>query len=171
MNESIKEQLETTFKAIVITLSEETQIVVNVKKAQVLAVLRFLKDRSFGHLALISCVDWIEEKEFELVYILTRYLQDYEEHTEQEKLHLIIKTKISRQGPQFETITGIFPNAEPYEREIHELFGVKFEGHKRLTPLFLERNYEIPPFRKDFDTRKYVEDVFDKIPFVEDKDK
>jgi len=40
-----------------------------------------------------------------------------------------------------------------------------------LTPLLLERNYEIPPFRKDFDTRKYVKDVFEKIPFVEDKDK
>jgi len=138
---------------------------------QVLAVLRFLKERRFDHLALISCVDWIEEKEFELVYILTRYMQGDKEHTDQESLHLIVKTSISRQGPRSETATSIFSNAEPYEREIHELFGISFEGHPRLTPLFLEREYEIPPFRKDFDTRKYVEDVFEKIPFVEDKDK
>jgi len=167
MNESIKEQLESTFKAVVVTIPEGIRIIVNVKKDQVLAVLRFLKDRRFDHLALVSCVDWIEEEEFELVYILTRYMQGDEERTDQERLHLIVKTRISRQSPRLETATDIFSNAEPYEREIHELFGVKFEGHKRLTPLFLERNYEIPPFRKDFDTRKYVSDVFDKIPFIQ----
>ena len=171
MNESIKEQLESTFKPVVVTIPEDTRIVVNVKKDQVLAVLRFLKDRRFDHLALVSCVDWIEEKEFELVYILTRYTQGNEEHPNQERSHLILKTRISRQNPQLETITGIFSNAEPYEREIHELFGVKFEGHQRLTPLFLERDYEIPPFRKDFDTRKYVKDVFDKIPSIEIENK
>ena len=73
--------------------------------------------------------------------------------------------------PLFKTVTAIFPNAEPYERELHELFGILFEGHPRLTPLFLEREYKIPPFRKDFDTRRYVEEVFDEIPSVEDKDK
>ena len=171
MNESIKEQLESTFKAVGVTISEGTQIVVSVKKDQVLAVLRFLKDRRFDHLALVSCVDWMEEKEFELVYILTHYTQDGEERTDQERLHLIVKTRISRQNPRLETVTGIFSNAEPYEREIHELYGVKFEGHKRLIPLFLERDYEIPPFRKDFDTRKYVKDVFDKIPSIEIENK
>jgi NADH-quinone oxidoreductase subunit C len=167
MNESIKEQLESTFKAVMVTIPEEARIVVNVKKDQILAVLRFLNDRGFDHLALVSCVDWIEEKEFELVYILTGYMQGDQEHTSQEGLHLIVKTMISRQNPRLETATDIFPNAEPYEREIHELYGIKFEGHKRLIPLFLERDYEIPPFRKDFDTRKYVKDVFDKIPSIE----
>jgi NADH-quinone oxidoreductase subunit C len=171
MNESIKEQLESTFKAVVVTISEGTRIVVNVKKDQILAVLGFLKDKGFDHLALVSCVDWIEEKEFELVYILTGYMQGDEKYTDRERLHLIVKTRISRQSPRLETATGIFLNAEPYEREIHELFGVKFEGHKRLTPLFLERQYKIPPFRKDFDTRKYVQELFDKIPSVGNKDK
>jgi len=171
MNDSIKEQLESTFKAVMVTIPEVTRIVVNVKKDNVLAVLRFLKDRRFDHLALVSCVDWIEEKEFELVYILTRYMQGDEEHIGQGRLHLIVKTKIARQSPELGTVTGIFSNAEPYEREIHELFGIKFEGHKRLTPLFLERDYEIPPFRKDFDTRKYVKDVFDKIPSIEIKNR
>ncbi len=167
MNESIKEQLEWTFKAVVVTIPEDTQTVVSVEKDQVLAVLRFLKGRGFDHLALVSCVDWIEEKEFELVYILTRYMQGDEERKYQERLHLIVKTRISRQNPQLETVIGIFPNAEPYEREMHELFGINFEGHPRLTPLLLERDYKIPPFRKDFDTRKYVEEIFGNIPSVE----
>jgi len=171
MNESLKKELKSTFKDILVTVSGDNQVAITAEHQQVLTVLRFLRDRGFDHLALVSCVDWIEENEFELVYILTCYTQAGEEHTDEERLHLIVKTKIPRQSPRLKTVTSIFPNAEPYEREIHELFGVKFDGHTRLTPLFLERDYEIPPFRKDFDTRKYVKDVFDKIPFVEDKDK
>lgn len=167
----LKEELESVFKELSVNIIEDTRITVTAKKGQVLAVLRFLKDKGFDHLALASCVDWIEENEFELVYILAPYMQSNEEYTDREKVHFIVKTRISRENPRFETITGLFQNAEPHEREIHELFGINFEGHKRLTPLLLEREYEIPPFRKDFDTRTYVKDVFDKIPFVEDKDK
>ena len=129
-------------------------------------LLSFLKDKGYDHLALISCVDWIEKGELELVYIITSYLKENSEYTGREKINIILKTRIPREGPKFKTVMSVFKNAEPYEREIHELFGIDFEGHPRLTPLFLEREYKIPPFRKDFDTRKYVEEVFDKIPFV-----
>ena len=171
MNKSLKEKLESTFKDIWIAISEDSRIAVTAESDNVLAILRFLKDAGFDHLALLSAVDWIEDDCFELCFILTSYMQNDDEYTGHQRLHIILKTPIPREKPQFKTAIGIFPNAEPYEREIHELFGIKFEGHKRLTPLLLERNYEIPPFRKDFDTRKYVKDVFDKIPFVEDKDK
>jgi len=171
MNESLKQELESIFKNIKIIIPEESRITVTAENDSVPAILRFLKDAGFDHLALLSAVDWMDENEFELVYILASYMRNNEDYTDREKLHLIVKTRIPRQNPQIKTVTDVFLNAEPYEREIHELFGVKFEGHKRLTPLFLERDYKIPPFRKDFDTRQYVRDVFDKIPFVEDKDK
>ena len=171
MNKSLKEKLESTFKDIKIAIPEDSRIAVTAENHSVLAILRFLKDAGFNHLALLSAVDWIEDNVFELCFILTSYMQNDDEYTDSQRLHIILKTRIPREKPQFKTVTGIFPNAEPYEREIHELFGIKFEGHKRLTPLLLEREYEIPPFRKDFDTRKYVQEAFEKIPFVEDKDK
>ena len=171
MNKSLREKLESTFKGLRIAVPEESRIAVSAESDIVLAILRFLKDAGFNHLALLSAVDWIEDNVFELCFILTSYMQNDDEVTGRQNLHIILKTKIPRKEPQFKTTTGIFPNAEPYEREIHELYGVKFEGHKRLIPLFLERNYEIPPFRKDFDTRKYVKEVFDKIPSVEIEDK
>jgi len=168
MNESLKQELESTFKNIKIIIPEESRIAVTAENHIVLAILRFLKDAGFNHLALLSAVDWIEENVFELCFILASYMQNDDEVTGRQSLHIILKTRIPRKEPHFKTITGIFPNAEPYEREMHELFGINFEGHKRLTPLLLERDYEIPPFRKDFDTRKYVEDVFGNIPSVED---
>jgi len=171
MNESLKQELESTLKNIKIIIPEESRITVTAENDSVPTILRFLKNAGFDHLALLSAVDWMDENEFELVYILASYMRNNEDYTDREKLHLIVKTRIPRQNPQIKTVTNVFLNAEPYEREIHELFGIKFEGHPRLTPLLLEREYEIPPFRKDFDTRKYVEEVFDKIPFVENKDK
>ena len=48
------------------------------------------------------------------------------------------------------------------------LYGVYFEGNKRLKPLFLEGWRDIPPMRKDFDSKKFVKDVYEKIPEVEE---
>ena len=171
MNELIKKELESTFENILVIMPENSRLIVTAQKDQVMSILSFLKNKRFNHLALVSCVDWIEEKEFELVYIITSYLHDNDEYGDKNRLHIIIKTRISREDPKVISVIPIFENAEPYEREIHELFGLHFEGHPRLTPLFLEGDYEIPPFRKDFDTREYVKEVFDKIPFVEDKNK
>lgn len=167
MNESLREKLESTFKDIRIAYSEDSRMAVTAENHSVPVILRFLKDAGVNHLALLSAVDWIEDDCFELCFILTSYMGNDNEVTDRQKLHIILKTRIPREKPQFKTISNIFPNAEPYEREIHELFGIKFEGHKRLIPLLLERNYEIPPFRKDFDTRKYVKDFFDNIPSIE----
>jgi len=171
MNNSLKKDLESSFKGIQIHVPENDRVIIEVKKDQALSVLKFLKKKGYAHMALVSCVDWIEEKEFELVYILSAYMKNESEYTEREKTNIILKTRIPRDDPRFFTVIPIFQIAEPYEREIHELFGIQFEGHPRLIPLFLERDYKIPPFRKDFDTRQYIKEVFDAVPFVKDKNK
>jgi len=157
-NKKLKKDLESTFKDIQVIVPEDARLSITVRKEDALTILNFLKDKGYGHLALISCVDWIKENKFELVYIVTSY---------REKLQIILKTRISRTIPEFKTVIPIFKNAEPYERELHELFGIKFEGNQRLIPLFLEREYKVPPFRKDFDTRKYVKETFESIKPVE----
>ena len=171
MNELIKKELESTFENVRITMPENSRLLVTAQKDQVMSILSFLKNKGYDHLALISCVDWIAEKEFEMVYITTSYLQDNDKYTDKERLHITLKSRIPRETPKIMSVIPIFENAEPYEREIHELFGIHFEGHPRLIPLFLEGDYEIPPFRKDFDTREYVKNTFDTIPFIEDKNK
>jgi len=171
MNELIKKELESSFENLMVTITENYRIIVSAPKDNIMSILSFLKNKGFNHLALVSCVDWIEEKEFELVYIITSYLQDIEKYEDKNRLHIILKTRISRDEPKVISVIPIFENTEPYEREIHELFGIHFEGHPRLIPLFLEGDYDIPPFRKDFDTREYVKNTFDTIPTVEDKKK
>jgi NADH-quinone oxidoreductase subunit C len=163
--QSLKENLLSSFDDIQVEISDSQRLSVNCKRDSTLTVLSFLNSSGYNHLALISCVDWIKNNELEMVYILTAYNED----REKANMNILLKTRLPREKPEIHTVIPIFENAEPYERELHELFGVHFMGHPRLKPLLLEREYAIPPFRKDFDTRRYVQEVFDPIPFIEDK--
>ncbi len=165
LTETVKDRIQSIFRDVSIAVPEDNKLIVSVRKDQMLAILNFLKYEGYDYLILVSCVDWIDQNELELVYVISSYMKTPEEYTDEQKLNIILKTTVPRESPEIKTATTIFANAEPYEREIHELFGVNFEGHPRLTPLFLSMEYDVPPFRKDFDTRKYVEEVFDAIPF------
>jgi NADH-quinone oxidoreductase subunit C len=170
MNSTIKllrEELTSSFDNIKITVSDERRFIFSCGKDAVNDVLKYLKSFGYDHLALISCVDRIKDNAFDIVYIISSYDTD----NEKAGMNILVKTSLARDNPEIRTIIDIFENAEPYERELHELFGINFMGHPRLTQLFLEREYDIPPFRKDFDTRKYVKDIFEKVPFIEDKPK
>jgi len=158
VNKELKKRIEKIYKNTQVEFPEANRMVIKTKQGNLLPILEFLKSEGFRQLKAISCVDWIEEKEFELVYQVASL---------NSPLHIMVKVRIGREDAQMETIMKIFGNAQVYEREIHELFGVKFRGNPDLSPLFLENWQSIPPFRKDFDTREYVKDVFDKIPNVE----
>lgn len=165
--EALREKIESLFEGVDIRIADDYRMIIDMDSKEIISMLSYLKTAGYNHLALISCVDLIDQNKFELVYILSAYMESDDRYTEKEKLNIIVKTKIPRDKPEFITVIDIFENAEPYERELHELFGVYFEGHPRLTPLFLELKYEKPPFRKDFDTVKFSEEYFGSIPPVE----
>lgn len=110
-------------------------------------VLAALKTLGFDHLSDVTGVDYPADGEFEVVYHLWSHVR---------KERLIQKVRIPRDSPSLESATDLWPGAQIHEREAHELFGIGFEGNPDLSPLFLEDWTEIPPFRKDFDTREYV---------------
>jgi len=164
---SLKENLEATFKGVNVTVPEDNRMSILAPPESIPVVLRYLKESGLDHLALISCVDWIEQGKFEIVYLLSCYMRNNTDYSSEQNVQVLLRAEVPRDDPVLQSVIDVFENAEPYEREIHELYGVYFEGHPRLIPLLLERDYEIPPFRKDFDTRKYVEETFDSIPPIE----
>ncbi|MGC9363514.1 MAG: NADH-quinone oxidoreductase subunit C [Fidelibacterota bacterium] len=170
--QELKQQLTSIFTDIVICIPSEDRMLIEIQKEGVLSLLSYLKKRGYNHLAMISCNDWIDADEFELIYIVSPYLHRNPVESEiNQKANILIKTRISRKTAKFITIIDLFESAEPYEREIHEMFGIRFEGHPRLKPLMLERDYAIPPFRKDFNLDNYVQNTFGKIPSIEARKK
>lgn len=63
---------------------------------------------------------------------------------------LVVKVKITdRENPEIDSISEIYPTAEFFEREVFDLFGIRFKNHPNLKRLYLEDNYGYP-LRKDF---------------------
>jgi NADH-quinone oxidoreductase subunit C len=109
---------------------------------------RWLKEQGFEHLSAISAIDWPGEGMYGLAYHVWSY---------PDKTLISLKVKIDRQNAVMDSVTEVWDgSAQAHEREIHELFGIEFEGNSNLTPLFLEDWEGLPPFRKDFDWREYV---------------
>jgi len=158
MNEVI-EKIRRQFKDASITEIDEREIKIDALQENVLGILSILKNEGFSHLSLLTCVDWIENKEFELVYILFSWKDGGK---------IIVSTRIDRENPKFVTVKHMWPVARFYEREIHEFFGVEFEGNDDMKPLILELWDDIPPLRKDFDPLEYSRRKFPDREYKKD---
>jgi NADH-quinone oxidoreductase subunit C len=64
--------------------------------------------------------------------------------------HLLVRTRVSRADPHLATAIGVYRGASWHERETHEMFGVRFDGHPDLKPLLLPDGFEGHPLRKEF---------------------
>ncbi len=97
-------------------------------------------------LLCLACIDY--QDRFELVYFL--------QSLSLEKT-LVIRTTVPYDNPVLSTVSDIWPAADWYEREAHDLFGVSFAGHPDLSPLLLYPEFEGYPGRKDYEFHDYRE--------------
>ncbi len=146
-------EIQTIFNYLQTQMNAEYSIDENINYVRVstpnyFQVAEYLRKKEFQRLLTISAVDWIERGTFEIYFIV---------HLLHENLYVKVATEIPRDNPTIPSLSKLWPNAAMHEREVWELFGVSFEGNQILKPLFLEDPVEIPPFRKDFDWREYVE--------------
>lgn len=133
-------------------IQRKRRIWVSLDKKDLINLCSWLKEQGFVHLSAISVTDWLKEGKYELTYHLWSY---------EDKVLLTLKTNIDRENPVIESVISIWrESAQIHERELHELFGVKFDNNPDLTPLFLEDWHGLPPFRKDFDWRDYVRENY-----------
>ena len=133
-------------------IQREQKIWISTDENKLMEVCTWLKDHGFMHLSAISVTDWLEDGNFELTYHLWSY---------DDKILITVKTKIDRKNPSIDSVVPIWEeNAQIHERELHELFGVKFKGNSDLSPLFLEDQEDMHPFRKDFSWREHVREKF-----------
>ena len=102
--------------------------------------LRFDEALSFDYLFCLTCVDW--KTHFTMVYHLTSTTH---RHT------LVLKSKLDRNNPEIETVSDTWRTAEFHEREVYDLFGVKFLNHPDLRRLLLTDDWEGWPLRKDYE--------------------
>ncbi|MCK5156280.1 MAG: NADH-quinone oxidoreductase subunit C [Spirochaetales bacterium] len=116
-------------------------------------MILYLKEfEKYDHLTMISCVDHIEDNQFQLTYLLRNYNNNAD---------TIVRVFIDRENPTMTSINQLWAGARVYERELKEMYGIDFPGCPRVDDAFVLEGWEtIPPMRKDFDTKKYSEETF-----------
>ncbi len=140
------QKINAEFSGIEVRGRYSNQIEAKIAPENINGFILYLKQIGFDHLVNITCIDWIEDKIFEVVY----NVWSYGDH-----VHITVKTIVDRNKPQLQTISPLWPAAQVYEQEVHEMFGVVFIGNPDLGPLFLHNWLDLPPLRKDFDGEKY----------------
>jgi len=111
------------------------------------ALLRDDSDCPFNFLADVTCVDWFpSEPRFEVVYHLLSI-------PKRERVRL--KVRLGSASPKLDSVTSVWPGANYFEREIYDLFGVRFAGHPYLRRLLMPEDWEGYPLRKDYPVEGY----------------
>jgi NADH-quinone oxidoreductase subunit C len=73
--------------------------------------------------------------------------------------HLMIKVLLSRENPEVETVSSIWKTADWQEREIFDLYGIKFLNHPDLRRILLPADWEGYPLRKDYKHQDYYRNI------------
>ena len=115
------------------------------------SLLHISTQTEFNTLSQIACADWIEEEHFLLTYILTNETRDK---------NLMLKFTLGREYESTLSVTTLFPQAEVMERDLHEMYGIGFEGNETLYDFVLEQWHDLPPLRREFDTLAFVHEHF-----------
>lgn len=98
------------------------------------------QDLDFDFLFCLSGVDW--GTELGVVYHLTSTSLNH-------SLELKVKTE-NRENPEFDTVADIWKTAEFFEREVWDLYGIRFKGHPDMRRIFLDEEWVGFPMRKDY---------------------
>jgi NADH-quinone oxidoreductase subunit C len=83
-------------------------------------------------------------------------------------MKVFIRARVARENPVFTNIDMILRQANTYEREMREMFGIEFNGLVAPDEFLLEDWEGPPPMRRDFNTAEYVDDTFWERPGRED---
>jgi len=121
---------------------------VTVDKGRAIALVTWLKENSgFTRLTLLTAVDWIEDGVFQLTYLLNNPESGFE---------LGIRVMIDREEATMESAHHLWENVQTYQRELKEMFGIDFPGSPRIDESFILEGWDdLPPYRRDFDTKEY----------------
>lgn len=119
-------------------------LVINIDPKDLLSLAQQLRHDDnlfFDYLFCLTCIDW-----------KTHLTMVYHFSSTRHRHNIVIKAKLDRNKPEIESLSEIWRTADFHEREVYEMFGVKFLNHPDLRLLILPDGWEGKnPLRKDFE--------------------
>ena len=147
------DKLLSDLESVKVERKSSRRIRIDVESDALPALLELLQGHaSYVHLSAITCVDWIDADEFELVYHVWSY---------ETRSLVSAHTRIPREPGIYLSIYDLYEPAGFFERDIHEMFGVYFEGSPDMGKFILTEWNGPPPMRKEFDSEAFVNQTFE----------
>ena len=126
------------------SLIQYDELIIEVQCEDLIHVVQFLRSNEnckFRQLIDIAGVDYPEdEKRFHLIYLFLS-------HEKNTRIKLITKFNIDQ---TVQSLTKIFPSANWMEREVFDMYGIKFKNHPDLRRILTDYGFKGHPLRKDF---------------------
>jgi NADH-quinone oxidoreductase subunit C len=136
--------------AVVGAKFDRDELTIRVDRTFLRAACHALKDDpqlQYNALADVTCVDWYpNEPRFEVVYQLFSIPN---------KKYLRLKVKLTGSDASVDSLVPIWPGANFFEREVFDLFGVRFDEHPDLRRIMMPDNWDGHPLRKDYPVEGY----------------
>jgi NADH-quinone oxidoreductase subunit C len=132
-------------EVVVSTLYAHERATIEVAPQSVREVLAYLKTGAgepFEHLMSVHGCDYLPEE--------PRLGVHYELLSRERAERLAVKTRVGVDDPQVPTVVDLFPTADFQEREVYDMFGVRFDGHPDMRRILMPEDYEGFPQRRDF---------------------
>ena len=122
----------------------KTELLINVEVSNIYSILLFLKTDGkckFKQLIDIFAADYPnEEKRFKIYYLLLS-------HENNLRIKISITFNVDEKIP---SVTKIYPSANWMEREVFDMYGIRFKNHPDLRRILTDYNFKGFPLRKDF---------------------
>ena len=128
-----------------------SQLYLNIDSEDLLDVVLFLKtniDFKFKQLIELTAVDYPEKKKrFKMAYMFLSH----------ENNERIILCFLINENEIVQSLTSVFPSSNWMEREVFDMYGIKFKDHPDLRRILTDYNFEGFPLRKDFPLTGHTE--------------
>ena len=123
---------------------------ITVMKNPIVDLLKFIRDDpklDFNFLMDLTAVDYLNRKDdrFEVVYHL---------YSLKHNGRLRVKVPINEDDCRIDSVSALWKTANWYEREVWDLYGIKFNGHPDMRRILLYEEFKGHPLRKDYPINK-----------------
>ena len=134
-------------KALVDAKFDRGELTLTIAPEEIRAAAVAVKDAGYNFFDDMTAVDWFPASpRFQLSYhILSHSYKEY----------IRLRVLVDGSDPVVESITNVWPAANYYEREVFDLFGVRFEGHPNLRRILMPDDWNGHPLRKDYPVEGY----------------
>ncbi|HTV03964.1 MAG TPA: NADH-quinone oxidoreductase subunit C [Acidobacteriaceae bacterium] len=146
-NRAVSSLLAATPEAILDAKFDRDELTLTISKDQIRAAASIVQHAGYNFLEDVTCVDWYpSEPRFHVVYhILSHKLKE----------RVRLEAPVETIDCTIDSITPVWPSANFYEREVWDLFGVRFNGHPGLRRIMMPEEWQGHPLRKDYPVEGY----------------